>query len=927
MYRKNQKLNLAQTVASPVLTGVDDKYVWTGLPKSENITHYMIPDEKQRNEFIRKVKDVENSVQRYKNATRGVNSVLMVKATVAEDPNEIEAHILKVCREIKTVLNNPEKIGLDLDLFWIELCREYEDIKNNNPNEFKAMNKEARNNLEFFRECINANDPPVREIYDVDNKKYVCLQFMTLGQEEKVRKHTKSNTEILLDILNSISGKENIDSKEGRQLLQEIVTPITLVDLPLVFSNRRFADMQYITVFKNYLIGKGMSYEEIEGLSATDILNLAMKTYNAEDISFHSQLVADTVIDGVKYIDMEKLMLLVAARPLEAYEMMSPMMESMKADDDSELVKKLAEKEAENKSALESFNTEETTLKNAIEKTKRTEYIINKILQTGIIGRKTKLKIIYEDREVEISLQRVEELMNKFCDGIYMSETMQLALIYEAYYNPDGMSTWSDDLVSRMNLTESDVKNLSIVNFENLERLYSLGKMSKEQIIELFYDTVRGEVKQDLDSIIDIEKTEEKNDSKDLLKKLYESKILDAQDIRKCLDEKIIGIEWLNALEEGKNEQEIFEIHSEFAESFNQERLLEKYKQYVESYLEFTNFQMKHPDNLEEVEALKEKLDSARSEKEMYRELFLKYNNISLEKRHDFGNELLENYYINMDVTDEDVLRESVKNFYEDGLIDLENILQIDRDYIIPMLDRLSLEDAVKVRNGMTFEQLEDMLDKIFDDPEFTDERKFIVVMNLLGEETEEDKQAREFYLGLLDFSNGERKAKTTGTRNIVHKGGKESNKFVYPDFVKWKFYKALDKDVRVTRYSNGFVEFASNKLNARIIEKYYDGDKPAYGTATYILSNEQFRNNENNLVTILPNAVILESASLREITPRKDRIAHRTQSTDKTWMDEMIKYFDIEYERENDSRYSKSELQELQAVVKKYKTEYEMIM
>lgn len=927
MYRKNQKLNLAQAVASPVLTGVDDKYVWTGLPKSENITHYMIPDEKQRNEFIRKVKDVENSVQRYKNATRGVNSVLMVKATVAEDPNEIEAHILKVCREIKTVLNNPEKIGLDLDLFWIELCREYEDIKNNNPNEFKAMNKEARNNLEFFRECINANDPPVREIYDVDNKKYVCLQFMTLGQEEKVRKHTKSNTEILLDILNSISGKENIDSKEGRQLLQEIVTPITLVDLPLVFSNRRFADMQYITVFKNYLIGKGMSYEEIEGLSATDILNLAMKTYNAEDISFHSQLVADTVIDGVKYIDMEKLMLLVAARPLEAYEMMSPMMESMKSDDDSELVKKLAEKEAENKSALESFNTEETTLKNAIEKTKRTEYIINKILQTGIIGRKTKLKIIYEDREVEISLQRVEELMNKFCDGIYMSETMQLALIYEAYYNPDGMSTWSDDLVSRMNLTESDVKNLSIVNFENLERLYSLGKMSKEQIIELFYDTVRGEVKQDLDSIIDIEKTEEKNDSKDLLKKLYESKILDAQDIRKCLDEKIIGIEWLNALEEGKNEQEIFEIHSEFAESFNQERLLEKYKQYVESYLEFTNFQMKHPDNLEEVEGLKEKLDSARSEKEMYRELFLKYNNISLEKRHDFGNELLENYYINMDVTDEDVLRESVKHFYEDGLIDLENILQIDRDYIIPMLDRLSLEDAVKVRNGMTFEQLEDMLDKIFDDPEFTDERKFIVVMNLLGEETEEDKQAREFYLGLLDFSNGERKAKTTGTRNIVHKGGKESNKFVYPDFVKWKFYKALDKDVRVTRYSNGFVEFASNKLNARIIEKYYDGDKPAYGTATYILSNEQFRNNENNLVTILPNAVILESASLREITPRKDRIAHRTQSTDKTWMDEMIKYFDIEYERENDSRYSKSELQELQAVVKKYKTEYEMIM
>ena len=64
-----------------------------------------------------------------------------------------------------------------------------------------------------------------------------------------------------------------------------------------------------------------------------------------------------------------------------------------------------------------------------------------------------------------------------------------------------------------------------------------------------------------------------------------------------------------------------------------------------------------------------------------------------------------------------------------------------------------------------------------------------------------------------------------------------DSNRYVYPDFVKWKFYNALDKDVRATRYANGFVEFASSKLGSRIIEKYYDGDKPAYGTATYILS------------------------------------------------------------------------------------------
>lgn len=162
----------------------------------------------------------------------------------------------------------------------------------------------------------------------------------------------------------------------------------------------------------------------------------------------------------------------------------------------------------------------------------------------------------------------------------------------------------------------------------------------------------------------------------------------------------------------------------------------------------------------------------------------------------------------------------------------------------------------------MTFEELEEMLDNIFDDPEFSDERKFIIVMDLLGEDTERDEEAREFYLEMLDFNNdSERKAKSQGTRKIKNPGvgGNDSTKYVYPDVIKWKFYKALDPECRVTRYSNGFVEFASSKLGARIIEKYYDGDKPAYGTATYILSEESYRENANDLVTIVPNGSILE--------------------------------------------------------------------
>ena len=66
-----------------------------------------------------------------------------------------------------------------------------------------------------------------------------------------------------------------------------------------------------------------------------------------------------------------------------------------------------------------------------------------------------------------------------------------------------------------------------------------------------------------------------------------------------------------------------------------------------------------------------------------------------------------------------------------------------------------------------------------------------------------------------------------------------------------------------------------------------------------------------------------MESAVLREIVPREDRIAHRTQSEDKNWMDEVVKYFKEEIE----SRYSENEKENLSDTVQKYKTNYEMIM
>lgn len=931
MERKVQRINIGQVIASPVLTGNNDQYMWTGIVRSDEIDKHIISDDRQREAFIRKVKKIEQDVLKYRGIFRSANSLFKINPD--ESLESIERRILEECKEIKAIINKPDSIGMDMDLYWIALCRDYEEIRQKNPNEFIAMNKDARKSLEIFREYVNKNEPPIREMYIPEKNKYLCVQFLTHGQEVRNQKGKESNSERLLGVIESVAGKKDLSGAEGTEVLKELCGALTLVDLPVIFTSKKYADMQYITVFKNYLIGKGFTYEEIEDMSIQDIVDEAMRTYNEGSFEFHSSLLADTIINGINYLDLEKVMLLAAARPLEAYELMSPKVQKNDPAE-SEMVKILSEKEEEGLEKLESYHVEESHLYDAIEKTRRTEFVVRKILESGIIDKRTRIKVMSGDEEKELSLKRVEELMENFCDGVYLSDTMQLALVFDAYTTETAMGEyWSDELVKRIRLSDNDMFVLSTVNFDNLERLYSLGRMNKDHIKNLVAEAHSGALDENIELTFgnNEERKKElmKQNNRNLLKNLYNAKIIDEKDIAEYFDLGIISIEQLDTLEEDKSQEEINVLQKALKQEFNDERLLLSYKNYIIKYNEFIEFQKEHSEETEKIEALREEVNRLRTEKERYRQVFNKYNHIPESEKVSFGEDLLAKYYIELEVPEED-MQESIKVLYEDGFIKLENIINIDKQdqkHLIPMLDSLSIEDSDIVRSNMTFEELTNMLDSIFIDPSFNDERRWIIVMNLLGGDTEEEKKAREEYLELLDFDNEtERKAKSKGTRKIKNHDtkGNDSAKNIYPDTVKWKFYRALDKDARVTRYSNGFVEFASSRLGVRIIEKYYDGNRPAYGTATYILPEDEYRKNNGDLVTVIPNGLILESTTLREITPRKDRIAHITKSTDKTWMDQMVRYFGIDYEREDDSRYTKEELEELHATVSKYKTKFD---
>lgn len=54
MERKVQRINIGKVIASPVLTGNNDQYMWTGIVRSDEINKHIIPDDKQKRSFCKK---------------------------------------------------------------------------------------------------------------------------------------------------------------------------------------------------------------------------------------------------------------------------------------------------------------------------------------------------------------------------------------------------------------------------------------------------------------------------------------------------------------------------------------------------------------------------------------------------------------------------------------------------------------------------------------------------------------------------------------------------------------------------------------------------------------------------------------------------------------------------------------------------------
>ena len=156
--------------------------------------------------------------------------------------------------------------------------------------------------------------------------------------------------------------------------------------------------------------------------------------------------------------------------------------------------------------------------------------------------------------------------------------------------------------------------------------------MNKDQVKNLVYEAYSGTLDENIELTFGKKEESKKElmqqNNRNLLKNLYNSKIIDEKDVAEYFDLGIISIEQLETLEEDKSSEEISELHGLLKQEFNDDRLLASYKNYIVKYNEFMAFQEKHPEDIEAIEKLREEVNKLRTEKERYREVFNKYNSI-----------------------------------------------------------------------------------------------------------------------------------------------------------------------------------------------------------------------------------------------------------------------------------------------------------
>ena len=197
-------IDISKVIANPVLFGSSDREPWIGMVPSKKINQYLVPDAEKREVLKKLVESFEKDVNEFRTINENGPSALLLPNFREEnqrDRLDRETELIKQkITQIRTLINAPDN-GIDLELFLVMLCQEYEEFLKNNPEEFKYMNKTSIEALKDFYKTVNARPIVFREIYVESANEYRVVAFLTGEQERNLNRGNKNSEKLFKSLL------------------------------------------------------------------------------------------------------------------------------------------------------------------------------------------------------------------------------------------------------------------------------------------------------------------------------------------------------------------------------------------------------------------------------------------------------------------------------------------------------------------------------------------------------------------------------------------------------------------------------------------------------------------------------------------------------------------------------------------------------
>lgn len=263
---------------------------------------------------------------------------------------------------------------------------------------------------------------------------------------------------------------------------------------------------------------------------------------------------------------------------------------------------------------------------------------------------------------------------------------------------------------------------------------------------------------------------------------------------------------------------------------------------------------------------------------------------------------------------EEEIDSKTLEKLYQFGLIPLEVAADWGVD-LNEMLAHNSIKPTdLKELYGKQVIKIEQIRNVLISG-ELPYEEKLDLIYSTFDGESEEDYTIREELVGIIGIGETYKTERSTGKKIKAETQGTKGKEFVTDPHSRWKLISLLDKDYSKKflpkEITDGHRVFLLPNQDSIVIEKMHEkrrGKKvSAYGSATYILTTDNFFKNIDDI--IIDGAI--NRGYLRELAENEkaNKIIHS-----KSWGESIKQYFNINEENE---KYTEKEIQAIDDAIR----------